>query len=457
MDISQSRRITEGVIWKQILLFFFPILAGSFFQQMYNTVDTIIVGRFVGTGALAAVGASGPILTLIYGFFLGLSSGATVILSQFFGAGDREGVSRALHTGIALALILGSFVSILGYFLAPWMLAVIGTPESCMRDAILYCRILFLSSLFSMVYNMGSGILRAMGDSRRPMVFLMVCCVVNIVADLLFVWVFRMGVVGAALATALAQAVSSILVVLSLAKPESDTQLHWGQLRLHRNLLVSILRIGVPSGIQLMMFDVSNLIVQASINSFGEAAVAAWVAFGKADGITWMISSAFSVAVTTFVGQNFGARKYDRVRKSVWVCMGLSAGLIGGLSVLEFIFREPLLRLFTTDPQVVAIGAVMMASIVLYNVLFIPTSIFSGAMQGTGYSLPPSIIMCIFVCGFRAVWVLVAVAKVHTVEMLCLAYPISWAVCAVIFAGMYFQSGWLNGRIKALGMDAETT
>jgi putative MATE family efflux protein len=457
MDISQSRRITEGVIWKQILLFFFPILAGSFFQQMYNTVDTIIVGRFVGTGALAAVGASGPILTLIYGFFLGLSSGATVILSQFFGAGDREGVSRALHTGIALALILGSFVGILGYFLAPWMLAVIGTPESCMRDAILYCRILFLSSLFSMVYNMGSGILRAMGDSRRPMVFLMVCCVVNIVADLLFVWVFRMGVVGAALATALAQAVSSILVVLSLVKPESDTQLHWGQLRLHRNLLVSILRIGVPSGIQLLMFDVSNLIVQASINSFGEAAVAAWVAFGKADGITWMISSAFSVAVTTFVGQNFGARKYDRVRKSVWVCMGLSAGLIGGLSVLEFIFREPLLRLFTTDPQVVSIGAVMMASIVLYNVLFIPTSIFSGAMQGTGYSLPPSIIMCIFVCGFRAVWVLVAVAKVHTVEMLCLAYPISWAVCAVIFTGMYFQGGWLNGRIKALGMDTETT
>ena len=457
MDISQSRRITEGVIWKQILLFFFPILAGSFFQQMYNTVDTIIVGRFVGTGALAAVGASGPILTLIYGFFLGLSSGATVILSQFFGAGDREGVSRALHTGIALSLILGSFVGILGYFLAPWMLAVIGTPESCMRDAILYCRILFLSSLFSMVYNMGSGILRAMGDSRRPMVFLMVCCVVNIVADLLFVWVFRMGVVGAALATALAQAVSSILVLLSLAKQKSDTQLHWGQLRLHRNLLVSILRIGVPSGIQLMMFDVSNLIVQASINSFGEAAVAAWVAFGKADGITWMISSAFSVAVTTFVGQNFGARKYDRVRKSVWVCMGLSAALIGGLSVLEFIFREPLLRLFTTDPQVVSIGAVMMASIVLYNVLFIPTSIFSGAMQGTGYSLPPSIIMCIFVCGFRAVWVLVAVAKVHTVEMLCLAYPISWAVCAVIFTGMYFRGGWLTGRIKALGMEPETT
>ncbi len=457
MDISQSRRITEGVIWKQILLFFFPILAGSFFQQMYNTVDTIIVGRFVGTAALAAVGASGPILSLIYGFFMGLSSGATVILSQCFGAGDRKGVSQALHTGITLALVLGSLVGLLGFFLAPWMLSVIGTPESCMADAVRYCRILFLSSIFSMVYNMGSGILRAMGDSRRPMIFLMICCVVNIVADLLFVWVFRMGVVGAAVATALAQAVSSILVVLSLAKQEADTRLHWGQLRLHRNLLISILRIGIPSGIQLMMFDLSNLIVQASINSFGEAAVAAWVAFGKADGITWMISSAFSVAVTTFVGQNFGARKYDRVRKSVWVCMALSAGFIGGLSVLEFIFREPLLRLFTIDPQVVSIGAVMMASIVLYNVLFTPVSIFSGAMQGTGYSLPPSLIMCLFICGFRAVWVLVVVKQVHTIEMLCLAYPLSWGICAVIFAGMYFRGGWLTGRIKALGMEPETT
>ena len=208
--VASNRYITEGVIWKQILRFFFPILLGSFFQQLYNTVDTIIVGRALGTEALASVGASGPILSLVYGFFIGISSGATVILSQAYGAGDRERVQKTLHTAMALALTLGVIITAAGILLAPQVLSLIGTPESCMKDAVVYCRIYFGGALASMVYNMGAGILRAMGDSRRPMIFLMACCFVNIVADILFVYVLHMGVAGAALATILAQLISAL-------------------------------------------------------------------------------------------------------------------------------------------------------------------------------------------------------------------------------------------------------
>ena len=455
MEISSNKRITEGVIWKQILLFFFPILLGSFFQQMYNTVDTIIVGRFVGTGALAAVGASGPILSLINGFFLGVSSGATVIMSQYCGASDREGISRALHTGIALALTLAIIITLAGLTLAPEILRLIGTPEGCMADAVTYCRIMFAGALFSMVYNMGSGILRAMGDSRRPMIFLIVCCAVNIGADLLFVWGLKMGVTGAALATVLAQAVSAVLVVITLMKQRDETRLELRKIRFHGRLLGSILQIGIPAGIQLMMFDFSNLIVQSSINSFGEAAVAAWVAYGKADGITWMISGAFGVSVTTFVGQNFGAQKYDRMRRSVWVCMGLGVLLEGTVALLAFFFREPLLGLFTADREVIAIGAQMMARVVLFNVVFMPIEIFGGAMRGTGYALVPTVIMIICVCLARVLWVSLVVSRVHTIDMLCLAYPVTWILCALVFAVVYFRGRWLTGRIAALGLEPE--
>ena len=453
MDISANRRITEGVIWKQLLIFFFPILMGSFFQQMYNTVDTIIVGRFVGTGALAAVGASGPIISLINGFFLGISSGATVILAQFYGANDGKGVRESLHTGMALALVLGLLILVVGVGFAPRILRLIGTPESCLADAVLYCRIYFSGAVASMVYNMGSGILRAMGDSKRPMFFLIACCGINIVLDLLFVCVLKLGVAGAGIATVLSLIISAGLVVYALLRQPGEERLVLGQLRLHRALLIRILKIGLPAGIQLMMFDFSNLIVQTSINSFGEAAVAAWVAFGKADGITWMLSAAFGVSVTTFVGQNFGAQRYDRVRRSVWVCMAMSVSMVGVLSLLEFTFRRQLLGLFTADPAVVEIGTEMMAQIVLFNVVFMPIEVFAGAMRGTGYALPPTLIMCLCVCLFRVIWVLGVVSRFHSISVLCMAYPISWTMCTVIFYIVYLRGNWLRGRIRDLGME----
>ena len=455
MAINSNKGITEGVIWKQILLFFFPILFGSFFQQMYNTVDTIIVGRFVGTAALAAVGASGPILSLINGFFLGVSSGATVILSQYCGASDREGISKALHTAVALAVALGLLIMTIGMAMAPAILRLIGTPEGCMDEAVIYCRIMFGGALASMLYNMGSGILRAMGDSRRPMIFLIICCAVNIGADLLFVWGLNMGVTGAAVATVLAQVISAVLVLRTLLKQPEEARLELKKIRFHGKILRSILQIGIPAGIQFMMFDLSNLIVQSSINSFGEAAVAAWVAYGKADGITWMLSGAIGVSVTTFAGQNFGAQKYDRMRRAVWICLALGTIMGGGLALLEYFFREPLLGLFTTDREVIAIGGRMMAKIVLFNVMFMPIETFGGAMRGTGYALVPTAIMLVCVCLARVLWVTIVVSRIHTIEMLCLAYPVTWTLCTLVFAVVYFRGGWLNKRINALGLEPE--
>ena len=455
MAIRQNRQITEGVIWKQLLLFFFPILLGSFFQQLYNTVDTIIVGRGVGTVALAAVGASSPIISLINGFFIGIASGPTVILSQCYGAGDRQGVKNALHTGIALALTLGAVVTAIGVGLAPQILRLIGTPENCLDSAVTYCRIYFSGAVFSMVYNMGAGILRAMGDSKRPMIFLMICCGVNIVGDMLLVYGLKMGVAGAGLATVLSQAISAVLVVSVLLRQEDEAKLDWKQIRFHLGQLTSMLRIGVPAGIQLMMFDLSNLIVQSSINSFGEASVAAWTAFGKTDGLTWQISGAFGVSVTTFVGQNFGAQKYDRVRRSVWVCMGLSIAIVGCLSILEFTFRHFILGIYTTDPEVIAIGAEMMAHIVLFNAIFMPIEVFAGTMRGTGYALQPTLIMLTCVCAFRITWVLFVVSRFHTIATLCMAYPISWILCAGVFFAFYLKGDWLHSRIRALGMSPE--
>ena len=455
-SVSSNRQITEGVIWKQILLFFFPILLGSFFQQLYNTVDAIIVGRALGTEALAAVGASGPILNLIYGLFLGIASGATVILSQAYGAGDREGVHKALHTAVALALTLGAVIAAVGVLLAPQVLQLIGTPDNCLEDATIYCRIYFSGAIATMVYNMGAGVLRAMGDSRRPMIFLVISCFINIAMDLLFIYGLHMGVAGAALATILSQLISAILVLSVLAKQTGDARLERKQIRFHKKQLLSMLRIGIPAGFQLMMFDFSNLIVQSSINSFGDATVAAWTAFGKADAWTWQISGALGVSVTTFVGQNFGAQKYHRVRRSVWVCMGLGMAMLGVLSVLEFHFRGLLLGIFTTDPEVIRIGSEMMACIVLWNAIFIPIEVFAGTMRGTGYALPPTLIMCGSVCVFRILWIWLAVARWHTVATLCWAYPLSWVLCVIVFYVFYLQGGWLRSRIKALGMTPES-
>lgn len=448
-------QITEGVIWKQLLLFFFPILLGTFFQQMYNTVDTIIVGRFVGTHALAAVGATAPLISLINGFFIGLSSGATVILSQFYGATDRSGIEKTIHTGMTLSVILGIMVTVIGCLGGPVVLKLIDTPASCIKDAQLYTQIYYAGAIATMIYNMGASILRAMGDSKRPMLFLIVTCIVNIITDLIFVVQFKMGVAGAALATVISQIVSALLVIWVMFRLPGERKLHVNKMRMDPILLRNILEIGIPAGLQFITFDLANVLIQFGVNSFGDTAVAAWAAANKAEAIVWMIMGALGVAITTFVGQNFGAEKYKRVRRSIWVCMGMGTVIVGSLCALLMVFRGFILGIFTTDTDVIELGAYVMIYTIPFVFIYVPVEVFAGAMRGTGYSVIPTVITFVFVCLFRVLWVIVVVNRFHTIPALAIVYPISWLLAAVVFFITYFRGTWLRKPIEQMGLDPE--
>ena len=452
---KKTVQITEGVIWKQLLMFFFPILLGTFFQQLYNTVDTIIVGRFVGTQALAAVGSTSSLISLINGFFIGLSTGASVVISQHYGAGDRFGVKKAMVTNTVLAVILGIFAVLAGVFCSPWLLRLIKTPQTCVDDAVLYARIYFSGAAATVIYNMGSGILRAMGDSKRPLYFLVVTCFSNIILDLLFVVVLKMGIGGVAVATVLSQCISAILVVISVFRLPEDIRPDPRTAAPDPLLLRRILLIGLPAGLQFITFDLSNLLVQAGINSFGDITVAAWAAFSKADCLTWMISGAFGVSITTFVGQNFGAQKYDRIRQSVRVCLCMSIATQLVLSILTLLLRKFILGIYTTDLDVIRVGAYAMLWIVPFNALFMFVEVFAGTMRGTGYSIMPTVITGVCICAFRVFWVLTAVARRHTIEMLCITYPLSWLLASLVFLVAYLRGTWLHKRIEICGMEPE--
>lgn len=454
METRARQQITEGVIWKQLLIFFFPILMGTFFQQMYNTVDTIIVGRLVGTEALAAVGATGPLVSMVNGFFIGVSSGATVVLSQAYGAGDRKGVSDSIHTGVALSLLLGVMLTAIGICLGGRVMGWMGTPENCMADATTYLRIYFAGSIGTVVYNMGAGILRAMGDSKRPMLFLMVTCILNVVLDLLFVAVLHMGVAGAALATVLSQMISAVLPIVVLLRQKED-RLELRKLRIERSLLGRILRIGIPAGLQFVTFDFSNILIQSGVNSFGDITMAAWTAHGKTDALTWMVTGAFGVSITTFVGQNFGAQKYSRIRKGTWTCLAMGVVMVTALDALLLAFRTPILGIYTDNPEVIAVGSMVMLSIMPYEFLFMPIEVFAGTMRGVGNSLMPTLITGSCVCLFRVVWLMTAVRHWHSLKTLTLSYPLSWALAAAVFLVVYFKGNWLRRRITQCGMEPE--
>jgi len=441
---TAARNITEGVIWKQLLFFFFPILLGTFFQQMYNTVDTIIVGRFVGTQALAAVGSTGALISLLNGFCIGLGSGATVLVSQFFGASDNPGVKKALHTGIGLSLILGLLISFFGLCFGPQILKMMKTPADCLDNAVVYARIFFSGAVASMVYNMGAGILRAMGDSKRPMIFLVITCFVNIILDIFCVVVLKMGIAGAAVATVLSQIISAVLVMLVLLKLPDDYALRLSRIQINPSLLKRILNVGIPAGLQFVTFDLANLLIQSGINSFGSATIAAFTAYAKADMLTWMLSGAFGVAITTFVGQNYGAQKYDRIYKSIRICLGMGVSLIGACSGLIILFRHFILGIFSADPEVVRLGAWLMLWVVPFNVIFVPVEIFAGAMRGTGYSAVPTAITSVCVCLFRVLWLFTVVQRFHTLGMLMLCYPISWVLADIAFLITYRRGNWLR-------------
>ena len=435
-----SNEITEGVIWKQLLAFFFPVLLGSLFQQLYNTVDTMIVGRFVGTDALAAVGgSSAQILNLIIGFFTGVSSGATVIIAQFIGAREEEDVSRSVHTAMILAAVCGGIMTVLGIATAPWLLRIMDTPAETMQDAVLYLRLVYLSMIPGMIYNMGSAILRAAGDAKHPLTFLILCCLVNVVLDLLLVCGFRMGVAGVAVATSLAQLISAVLVCAFLAKSRESYRLDRKQLRADRRMLRRTVRIGLPTGLQSVLYAVSNMMITASVNSFGTDTVAAWVAMGKLDALTWLVMSAFGVAVMTFVGQNYGAQRIDRVKSSIKLSLAIAAGVTVVTGTIFVLGGRYFYILFTDEVRIMDMAVKMMLCIAPWYWLYVPVEVLSGGLRGMGDTLIPTIITAVGICLARVLWVFALVPRWHTIQTVVISYPITWALTSLAFAVYYLR------------------
>lgn len=440
-NIQKANQITEGRIWKQLLLFFFPIVFGTFFQQLYNTIDTIIVGQFVGKEAIASVGGSASqIINLVVGFFTGLSSGAAVVIAQFFGARDERSVGESLHTAYAFSVIGSIVLSVAGLVSTPFFLRWMNTPAELFDESTLYLRIYFAGILFVFIFNIGSSILRAVGDSKHPLYYLVACCCVNIFLDLLLVVTFHMGVAGVAYATLISQAVSAFLVTYKLMKSTDIMVLQLRQIHLYKNVLKHQLAIGLPTGFQSVMFSISNVIIQAALNSFGTDTVAAWSVYGKLDALYWMIISAIGISITTFVGQNYGARKYDRVKKSVNVCLVMALLISVFMSVFLIAARRPMFSLFTQDEEVVRIGSEMLELIAPCYVFYVFIEVLSGALRGMGDVLIPTIITLGGVCVLRLVWIAGTLHFSPTVEMIIYSYPITWIVTAVLFIIYYLHN-----------------
>ena len=434
----KMNELTEGPIGKQLLLFFFPILFGTFFQQLYNTIDAIVVGRFVGSDALAAVGgSSGMIVNLIVGFFVGLTAGASVIVSQFFGSGDRVKVSKSIHTIYGFSIIGSICISILGYMFAPALLEILNTPADIFEDSLAYLRVFLLGIIFVFIYNTGSSLLRALGDSKRPLIYLIICCLVNIALDILFVVVFEMGVLGVAVATLIAQAISAVLVTGALLRAKDLCDFSLKEIRIDWDTLKTQLYIGFPGGVQSSMYSLSNMILQSAVNSIGTDAAAAWTALGKLDGIYWMIGGSLGTAITTFVGQNYGAGKPERVKKSVNI--GLVMYFAFAIVCVTFLmaFQYPLFSIFTDNTVVLDIACSTFSIMAPFYITFGFIEIYSCALRGMGDAIIPMIMTMLGICGFRILWVIFVVPLNPTMEMISWNYPISWILTSIFFIFYY--------------------
>ena len=439
---------TEKDLGKQMLLYAVPILFGTFFQQLYNTVDAVVIGKFAGKVALAAVGGgTSSIINFLVTFFVGLANGASVIVAQGYGANNRNCVHQAVHTGIALSIFGGACLTVIGSIITVPALGWMDTPAEIVPLAKTYMYIYFAGTIPNLVYNIGAAILRAVGDSRRPLYFLIVACFVNIGLDLIFVVWFNWGVFGVALATVISQLISAILVMYTLLTTTGMHRLELKNIRFHKQMLSRIVKIGIPSGLQNSLYGFSHLLIQSSVNAFGTDTVAAWTAFTKVDIIYWMIAGAFQTAVLTFCGQFFGAGKYDMMKKTmrkgtIMICITAIS-----VSTLVCLFGDVALSLFLDDPNVIALGMPMFYCISATYLLATPQELVSSVCRSAGETLRPTIITGLGVCGFRILWILFLLPQFYSRPMLYLCYPTSWFITGIALTIYYFKGNWLQKHI----------
>ena len=436
--------MTEGVIWKELLFFSIPLLLGNLFQQLYNTVDSIVVGNFCGKNALAAVGSSNPIINLLVSFFMGIAIGAGVIISRYFGARNEAKLHDAVHTSIALTIIAGLIMTVLGFIASPWILEMVGTPAKVMDNSVLYLQIYFLGIIGVMVYNMGSGILRAIGDSKNPLYFLIISSLTNIVLDLLFVVVFKMGIAGAAWATLISQVLSAVLTMILLIRSKAEYRIIPKDIKIEKTMMKDIIRIGLPSGVQNAIVSFSNVIVQSNINSFGANAMAGCGAYTKIDGFAILPVMSFSMAMTTFVGQNMGAKKYDRVKQGAKTGVFMSCAVTGSIALILFLFAPNFLRVFSQDEKVLYYGVLMMRTVVPGYLCLAVSHALSGVIRGAGLTTVPMIVMVACWCFLRMAIILGFMPVFHNIQVVFWGYTLTWTASAICMYIYYKKANWLH-------------
>ena len=458
MAVSAKTRkdidMTQGVIWKQLLLFALPLMVGNLFQQLYNTVDSIVVGNFVGKEALAAVGSVGPIINSLIGFFTGLATGAGVVISQAYGAKNSEKVSRTVHTTLTLTLLLCLLFTFVGIAMTPMMLRLMSTPEDVFGESAAYLRIYFAGVSGLMIYNMGAGILRAVGDSRRPLYFLIFSACTNTVLDLLFVAVLRWGIAGVAWATVLSQVISALLIMIVLMRTDGPYRLELKKLRLEIPILREVVRVGLPAAIQQMITSISNVFVQSYINMFGSSVMAGWSAYSKIDQFMMLPMMSVSLAATTFVGQNRGAGRLDRIKKGANTAffMSLTVSLLAMVPLL--IFAPPLVGLFNSEAEVLSYGVLFIRTLSPFYLLCCINQVYASSLRGLGNTRAPMFIMLGSFVVFRQIYLFIVSRVYPTVLAVGMGYPAGWMLCSLLiycYYRYYFKKLWNQEVLSASG------
>lgn len=448
MSNQKSTLLTEGVLWKRIIAFAIPLFLGNLFQQLYNTADSLIVGNFLGSNALAAVSSSGSLIFLLVGFFNGISMGAGVVIARFYGAKDNEKVQRSVHTTVAFGIFSGITLTIIGILLAPQILIWMGTPKDVLVNSIVYFRIYFLGSIAFVLYNIFVGILQSSGDSKHPLIYLIISSVVNIVLDLLFVGVFHLGVGSAALATIISQFTSAILCFIRLTKTTESYQIHIHKIKIDPSMLKQIISNGLPAGFQNSIISFANVIVQSNINRFGTMAVAGCGAYSKIEGFGFLPITCFALSLTTFISQNLGAKEYERAKKGAKfgvLCSILMAELVG----ICIYFLSPLLvSAFNSVPEVVAFGTAQARTVTLFYFLLAFSHCVAGILRGAGKSIVPMFVMMICWCVIRVTYITVIVKIVPAIHVIFWAYPLTWTLSSIVFLIYFLKVDWIHAFEK---------
>lgn len=435
--------MTQGNVWKLLITFSIPLIIGNLLQQMYNTADSIIVGNFVGSNGLAAVGSGTALINLIIAFAQGASVGAGVVVSQYIGADKKDKIKISVHTSICISIILGLILSLLGIFASPSLLIMMKTPKVVLKSSILYLQIYCGGLIFNVIYNMATGILNAAGNSKKPLVYLAIASITNIILDLLFIKIFKLGVMGAAIATDISQAISCLLAIGYLLKVKSDYKLCIKDLKINKETAVKIIKIGLPTAIQNMVISFSNVLVQSSVNAYGATAMAGYAAYLKIDGFNILPVLSISMAVTTFTGQNVGANRLDRVKKGMYSSLIMVLVYTAFIGAVLLIFSHQVLGLFTHSAQVIMYGQLAMKYFCPYYFLLGILNVLAGTVRGAGKGIPPMIILLFSMCIFRILWIKIALPFYSSIDGVFILYPISWLVGAILMI-FYTKFGkWL--------------